>query len=192
MRTDARMTEEDKALLAGMVGKTLGLCQYDVPFRIGTAHNIIGLEVDGLSYCIANILEPRDLWGEKEEVPVISVHRGGLDEVGRKLGCADPIGPLKRHEETFGRRIRDVLVYEDELFEFQNGVDLHSIIHTRAILFKLEGTQLVIRMGDCFDEAIFVMRGPDAARKIPEAAAYVYEDERDHERAERSIVSLKG
>ena len=191
MRTDARISEEGKSLLAAMVGKTLDSCQYDVPFRVGTAYNLVCLEVEGTCYCIANTLEYLGLWGEKEEVSVVSVHLGGLEDVGGKLGIAEWSAPVKRHEEAFGRMIRDVLVYEDELIEFRDGVDLHSIVYTRAIVFDLEGTQLVIGMGDFFDEALFIARGPGAEHGIPEAMAYVYEDERGRERAERTVTSLK-
>ena len=191
MKTDARIAKEGKALLASTIGKTLDSCQYGTFLRTDAAYGIVSLEIGKSLYRIANTLEYLDFWGEKEEVSVVSVHEGRPVDMDDKPVLIGWSAAPNHHKETFGRKIRDVLVYEDELIEFEDGKSLHSIVSTRAIVFDLEGTQLVLRMGDCFDETIFVERGPGAARKIPEVMAYVYEDERDHERAERTVTSLR-
>lgn len=185
--TDTLLDVGERRLLAGMIGKSLDSFACDDSVFAPTTFKSAWIKVDGKPYEIRNELQSLPYFGVAEDIGVMSVRvcePGDAKShlVGQKLAV-----------RKLGRLIDDVLLYEDTHTLARGGVDVSSYSFTAAIVFQLEGTEIVFEKGIPFEEDIDVYRGPGAHAKIytpqemleePETGEYVY-------RAEREVVSLK-
>lgn len=101
----------------------------------------IGIKVDGEPYEIRNELQSLPYFGVAEDIGVMSVRAcepGDVKShlVGQKLAVS-----------KLGRLIDDVLLYEDTHALARGGVDVGSYSFTAAIVFQLEGTEIVFEKG---------------------------------------------
>ena len=183
--TDARLTDNERELLARAIGGRLEKfrCEaYNAKIR-AAAWGILGLFIDGRVIAIER-QQKMLLWhGEMGEVAVTQVHEAAPEDIICRL-----IGS-RTVDHPVWSVIRDILLYEDSEYKFRDGVDLDRFDMTTAIVLQLDHTQLVLRFTPIM-ELIDIYRGPNTENRIPRV------DENDDEyreefRVERTIVSLK-
>lgn len=184
--TDTRLSEAEKALLAGMVGKEFEKIRCDEHPSGHSVYKGAGIYVGGKAYEIRNALESLDYFGDSEEVAVI-----GVREIEPGTSTSHLAG-VKQVDEAVRRTVEDVVVYEDTQTLAENGTDTGQYLFTEAIVFVLAGTMVVFGKHAWFSEEITVARGPQADASVPAADELLEESEdpRFGYRAERKVISL--
>lgn len=167
-RTDTRLSDEERTILADMVGRQLDRCLYSPSFadEADVAFEVVELHVGGEIYTISNALQVVDYYGEVEEISVPVIRKCAPGSIAPWYG-------RQRHvEREVFRRIEDVAVYEDEVDRVE-GREPFGYAFTRALAFRLGGESLVFERGSEFSEDLDVRRGVRAERKIASAAEEV-------------------
>lgn len=182
--TDARLTDAEKSILAGMIGKTLDEFIHDEYMANPSTYMSAWLVVDGDVCEIHRETMPLDHFGEKDDVAVTGIRAAKRDDirsnvVGHKLAT-----------ERIGRLIEDVRIVEDCQVLNKSDAVAGTHIFTSAIVFALEGTELVIEPDTWFSEEMFVDRGPGASKRLPDAIEDVPKGDRRYATVTREEVSL--
>ena len=183
--TDVRLSEREKSLLAGMIGKTLDELIRDEYIVNPTTYMSAWLVIQGDVFDVHCEVEPRDYFGEVDDVAVVSVREDGRGGVHSHL-----VGHGQT-TERIARTILDVKVVEDTQEMLEGDDTEHVFSFTAAIIFELEGTKLMFEFGPWFSEDIGIVRGPQADAKLPAAIEDIPEVDRQWYRVSRDIVSLR-
>lgn len=186
--TDTLLKHEEKELLADMIGKQLDSYACDDSVFVPTSFKSVWVTVDGQTYEVNNSFQSLSYFGGTEDIGVIGVHACAASDVRSHL-----VGQ-KLAVNKVGRRIEDVLLYEDTHACTREGTELASYAFTAAIVFVLGGTEIVFEKGIPFEEDIDVYRGHGARTKVyaPEEMLEESESPEYSYRASRVIVDLRG
>lgn len=183
--TDARLTNDAKSLLAGMIGKTLEVFAHDEYVVNPSTYMSAWLIVDGGVFEVHREIEVLDHFGAMEDVAVTSVRPASLDEMKSR------IPGRKLVNENIGRIIEDVKVVEDRQRLVKNDGVSGAHIFTAAIVFELSGTELVLEPDTWFSEDIFIDRGPGASKRLPDAIDDVPKGDRRYAEVSREVTRLR-
>ena len=185
--TDTRFTEEEKALLASLIGKQFEKYRID-EYVAGTCESsfgVVGLFVGGRVFAFTAEQESRDFFGAKEDIAVVSFSE--TDEDGIKPHLVDK----KQVDWNVGGVIEDIVLYEDRQILSEGGADVFEYRWTGAIVFKMPRTEIVVEPDGWIMESFAVRRGLGSSRSIHPADYDIDNEEREHTRAERQVVSLR-
>lgn len=187
MVTDTRLSESEKALLTGMIGKTLEAyrCDDRTFGGVTSSFGIVGIWVGGEVYAVANEVEGRMHFGELDDVAALSIAKASADDL------ASPLVGQKQVDVHVGKTIEDVCLYEDTQTQLDGGVAVCDYRFTSAIVFRFAHSQLVLGSSGWMSEDIEITRGPHAEGGIVAADEFVPEDDRNRRKASRVTVSLK-
>lgn len=184
-RTDIRLAENEKLLLAGMIGKTLDEFIHDECTVNHTTYMSAWLIVEDDVYEVHCEVEARDYFGDVEDVAVANVLPSQPENIHPRL-----VGhPLS--SDRIARTIQDVKIVEDAQEMIENDRVVHTFSFTAAIIFELEGTKLMLEFGPWFSEDIGIRRGPQADRKLPAAIDSIPKEARKWYRVNRETVSMR-
>lgn len=182
--TDTRLSESEKSLLAGMVGRTLEELVHDEYIVNSTTYMSAWLVVDGNVYDVHCEVEPLDYFGDVDDVAVVSVREARRGDVRSHL-----VGH-RLATDRIARTITDVKLVEDTQEMVEGSEVEHTFSFTAAIIFELDGTKLMLEFGPWFSEDIGIKRGPHVDRKLPAAIEAIPEEDRKWYRVSRETVSL--
>lgn len=183
--TDTRLTYDEKSLLAHMVGKTLDELVHDKYIGPHTSYMSVWIVVDGDVFDVHCEVEPRSHFGEVDDVAVVSVRPSGREAMQSHL-AGHPLST-----ERISRIICDIKVVEDTQ-EMLNGDEVeHAFAFTSAIIFELDGSEVMLAFGPWFSEDIGIERGPHASSKLPAAIDDISEEDRQWYRVNRQASSIR-
>ncbi len=185
--TDTRFTDEEKALLASLIGRQFEKYRID-EYVAGTCESsfgIVGLFVGGRIFAFTAEQESREFFGAKEDIAVVSFSE--TDEDGIKPHLVDK----RQVDWSVGDVIEDIEIYEDRQVLSEDGADIFEYRWIGGIVFKMPRTEIVVEPDGWIMESFSVRRGPGSSRSIHPADFDIDEEEREHTRAERQIVSLR-
>lgn len=183
--TDTRLSSEEKALLASMIGKSLDELVHDNYVINPSSYMSVWVVVDGAVYELHRETEVIDRFGSKDDVAVTRLRRSERESmrthiVGRKLVT-----------EKIGRLIEDIKVVEDTQIMTKDMDAGGTFIFTSAVIFELEGTEIVLEPDTWFSEDIFIERGPGASKRLPDAIEDIAKPARKYTVATRRVISLR-
>lgn len=157
--TDIRMSEEELALLKGLIGGRLERYSCDEFHFASDTWGHATFAVDGVSYEVLNEQEVVDYFGALEDIPWFRV-RVASDGAEKSMLC-----DTKWVSTPIDDVIEDVLIYNDiQVIEEQN--DKFGFAYTNAIVFVFPGRDLVFERDGSFIELIDVYRGPAMRERI--------------------------
>lgn len=185
--TDTWFDNDEKALLAGLVGKRFEKYRID-EFVSGTAESsfgMVGLFVDGRVFALTAEQEVHDFFGAREDIAAVSFAE--TDEAG----IAPYLVGVRQVDRPVDRTIEDVLLYEDCQIMRENGEDAFEYRWVGAIVFKLPNSEVVFEPDGWIMESFGVLRGPGASRSVRHADEDIDDEERDRIRAERRVLSMR-
>lgn len=185
--TDTLLADDERRLLAGMIGKTFDSFTCDDSIFAPTVFKSAWVKVDGKPYEIRNELQSLPYFGVIEDIGVVSVRACEPCDVKSHL-----VGQ-KLAVNKVGRAIKDILLFEDTHTCVKTGVEFAGYAFTAAIVFMLDGTEVVFEKGIPFEEDMDVYRGPGASVKVhaPEEMMEESESPEYSYRVERDVVSLR-
>ena len=185
--TDTWFDDDEKALLAGLVGKRFEKYRID-EFVSGTAESsfgVVGLFVDGRVFALTAEQEVRDFFGAQEDIAVVSFAETDESGIGPHL-----VG-VRQVDRPVDRTIEDVLLYEDRQIMQEGGEDAYEYRCIGAIVFKLPHTEVVFEPDGWIMESFGVLRGPGASGSVRPADANTDDEDRGSVRAERQVLSMR-
>lgn len=179
------MSSEEKALLASMIGKSLDELVHDNYVINPSSYMSVWVVVDGAVYELHRETEVIDRFGSKDDVAVTRLRQSRRESmrthiVGRKLVT-----------EKIGRLIEDIKVVEDTQIMTKDMDAGGTFIFTSAVIFELEGTEIVLEPDTWFSEDIFIERGPGASKRLPDAIEDIAKPARKYMVATRRVISLR-
>ena len=185
--TDNRLAPEDKALLAGLVGSELESFRCDEFMAARPcATGVVAVRAGGRTFALRADLVVGEPYGEPDDVAQLSFRE---EEPGSIRPVA--IGARQVVHEV-GRRISGVMLYEDTIERLAGGEVVSRYVSTPAVVFRLEGTELVFENQGWLDETIDIHRGPGASREVRAPEDPIEDDDPEEFRASREVVSLGG
>lgn len=167
-RTDMRLSDEERAILADMVGRRFDRYLYSPSFadEEDVAFEVVELHVGGEVYTLSNALQVVNYYGGPEDISVPVIMKCAPGKIA-------PWYVRQRHvEREISRMIEDVAIYEDEVDRVE-GREPFGYAFTRALVFRLGSESLVFERGSEFSEDLDVRKGARAERKIASAAEEV-------------------
>lgn len=184
--TDTRLADGEKALLASMVDKKLEFLIHDEYLINPSSYMSIWLVVDGEVFEVHREIEALNHFGSIDDVAVTSVRPAKRSDVRSR------IAGRKLVSDKVERVVLDVKIVED-CQQMNKSEQVAGTYHfTSAIIFELEGTELVLEPDTWFSEDLFISRGPDASKKLPNAIEDVSEGDRVYTEVTRKITSMRG
>ena len=183
--TDVRLTDDEKAILASMVDKKLELLIHDEYVVNPSAYMSVWLVVDDAVFEVHREAEALDHFGSMDDVAVTSVRPADKDDVRSRIAGRRLVS------DKVERTILDVKVVEDCQQMSKSEKVAGTYLFTSAIIFELEGTELVLEPDTWFSEDIFILRGPGVSKKLPNAIEDISEGDRAHTEATRKITSMR-
>lgn len=183
--TDNRLAPKDKSLLTELVNSELEWFQCDefISSR-SCATGVVVLQADGRTFALRADIIAGEPFGEPDDIARLSFRE-------EEIGSIQPMSiGVRQAKHPVGRKIKDVIIYEDTLERLADNEITSRYISTPAILFKLEGTELVFENQGWLDETIDIHRGPGASREIRSAERLIENDDPKEFRVSREIISL--
>lgn len=183
--TDTRLAKDDKTLLSSLVGRELESFVSDkYTSARAMSFGIVGLRVAGSALALQAEIVAGNPFGEPDDVTQLSFRRVDSSSINPMA-----IG-TQQVEHQIGRRINDIVVYEDTLDKVTESEVSNRYISTPAIAFELEGTELVFENQGWLDEVIDIRRGPGASREIRTPEGLVEDEDPGLFKISRAAISL--
>ena len=157
--TDTRMSEEELALLKGLIGERLERYSCDEFCFASDTWGHATFVVDGVSYEVLNEQGVVDYFGALEDIPWFRV-RVAPDGAEKSMLC-----DTRWVSTPMDDVIEDVLIYNDiQVVEEQH--DRFGFACTSAIVFVFSDCDLVFERDGPFIELIDIYRGPAMRERI--------------------------
>ena len=185
--TDTRFTIEEKSLLASLVGQQFEKYRIDehVAGTCESSFGVVGLFIGGKIFAFTAKQESRDFFGSKEDIAVVS-----FSETDEK-GIAPHLVDQRQVDWNVGDVIEDVVLFEDSQTLNEDGADVFEYRWTGAIVFKMPHTEIVIEPDGWIMESFAIHRGSGSSKSVHPADDDIDEEEREHTRAAREVISLR-
>lgn len=183
--TDNSLSAANKKLLSSFVGCELEAFISDkISSERPMSFGIVGLRIAGRAYALRADIVPGEPFGEPDDVTQLSLCE-------EEPGAIRPVGiGTQQIEYSVGRYIKDIAIYEDALERLVGDEIVSRYISTPAIVFELDGTELVFENQGWLDEVIDIHRGPGSKRKVRPAEDIIEDENPEEFRVSRKVITL--
>ncbi len=159
--SDTRLNAEEKALLKSTIGKALVKYRHD-PFAVTPSFTMHGeVFFEGL------ILS---LWCDEHPIDFFESGKEGVSSLSvRQIEEKDAVSALEGVEQIdfpVGQKVKDVLLVEESIQEFVNGVPGETYRLTRGIVFVLEDIEIGFEKDVWLSVEIYPHKGKNVAESF--------------------------